>query len=244
LRHGWEGSETSAYDQRYYREWMHEIPPMQHRRRGSVVDLHHAILPRTARIHANSAAMIDAAEPVPGHAHLFTFAPVDMVLHSATHLFHEGEFDNGLRDLFDLDALLRHFGQDEAFWAQLPLRAQGLGLMRPLHHALRYATTLLGTPVPASVLAAAAAGGPGPLTQRLLDTCFSRALLPLHASCDDRYSRLGRGLLYVRSHWLRMPLPLLLVHLARKALVRDTEPDSDNPDDPMALRPPHQEPKP
>ena len=33
-----------------------------------------------------------------------------MVLHSATHLFHEGELDKALRDLVDIDGLLRHFG--------------------------------------------------------------------------------------------------------------------------------------
>ena len=238
LRHGWESSDTSAYDQRYYREWMHEIPPMHHRRRGSVIDLHHAILPRTARIRADSATMMAAAVPVPDHPGLLTFAPTDMVLHSATHLFHEGEFDNGLRDLFDLDALLRHFGRDAAFWDELPARAQRLGLMRPLHHALRYATSMLNTPAPPKVLAEVGTGGPGPLTQWWLDACFRRALRPLHGSCDDGFSRLARGLLYVRSHWLRMPLPLLLVHLTRKALVREAEPGTDDQDDPMALRPP------
>ncbi|EHR72014.1 hypothetical protein BurJ1DRAFT_3199 [Burkholderiales bacterium JOSHI_001] len=241
LMNGWSGGNPSAYDQRYYREWMHEIPPMQHLRRGSVIDVHHAILPETARIRADSSAMIDAAVPVPGHPGLFTFAPMDMVLHSATHLFHEGEFDNGLRDLFDLDSLLRHFARDPRFWTDLPLRARHLGLQRPLHHALRYAAQLLGTPVPPACLAATAADGPGPLTQWLLDACFNRAFRPLHASCDDGFSALARQLLYVRSHWLRMPLPMLLVHLTRKALVREPDPGPDDQDDPMALRPPHQD---
>jgi Uncharacterised nucleotidyltransferase len=239
LRHGWEGSSTSAYDQRYYREWMHEIPPMQHRRRGSVIDLHHAILPRTARIRADSAAMIDAAVPAPGASNLFTFGPMDMVLHSATHLFHEGEFDNGLRDLFDLDSLLRHFSSDPAFWAGLPARAGLLGLHRPLHHALRYAQHLLGTPVPPAVQQDLAGSAPSAPLQFLLDRCYNRALRPLHASCEDGFSRTARGLLYIRSHWLRMPLPQLLVHLSRKALVREAPPpDTDEPEDPMALRPP------
>jgi hypothetical protein len=37
-----------------------------------------------------------------------------MVLHSATHLFYDGELNHGLRDLVDLDDLLRHFSGADA----------------------------------------------------------------------------------------------------------------------------------
>jgi hypothetical protein len=33
--HGWDFGELDAYDERYYREWMHELPPMVHQERGS-----------------------------------------------------------------------------------------------------------------------------------------------------------------------------------------------------------------
>ena len=219
MMNGWVGSHHDAYAQRYYRQWMHEIPPMQHLRRGTVIDVHHAILPETARIRANSAAMREAAIAIPGHADVFVFTPVDMVLHSATHLFQEGELDNGLRDLFDLDSLLRHFGATPAFWEQLTTRGVALGLQRPLYYALRYATALLSTPVPDPVIRAAQKGAPPPLARPLMDFCFLRGLRVIHPTCSDRWTPLARGLLYVRSHWLRMPFFLLLFHLARKAIV-------------------------
>ena len=93
-----------------------------------------------------------------------------------------------------------------------------LGLTRPLFHALRYATRLLGTPVPADVMTQAAAYAPR--AQTVLDACYERALMPLHASCDGTLTGLARLALYVRSHWLRMPLGLLARHLARKAWLR------------------------
>src|SRR5262245_22321304 len=34
--HGWQFPEIDAYDNRYYREWMHELPPMVHRDRRSI----------------------------------------------------------------------------------------------------------------------------------------------------------------------------------------------------------------
>ena len=47
---GWRGAEPDDYDDAYYRQWMHELPPMQHTLRGSVIDVHHTILPRTSRL--------------------------------------------------------------------------------------------------------------------------------------------------------------------------------------------------
>ena len=46
---GWITTQHDAYDQRYYRNWMHELPPMQHLTRQTLLDVHHKILPETAR---------------------------------------------------------------------------------------------------------------------------------------------------------------------------------------------------
>lgn len=208
----------SDYDRRYYREWMHEIPPLYHQQRDTALDLHHTILPPTARVKVNTDALFEDARELPDFPGLRVLAPVTMFLHSAAHLFHEGELDNGLRDLFDLDALLRDFGRDPLFWAELVPRARVLGLTRPLFHALRYTTRLLGTPVPADVMQQAAADAPR--GQTWLDACYERALMPVHASCDGPLTGLARLALYVRSHWLRMPVTLLGRHLARKAWTR------------------------
>jgi hypothetical protein len=223
---GWRSHDTTAYDQRYYRRWMHEIPPMTHIRRGTTIDVHHAILPETARLKVNTPALFEAIQPLPDHPGLAVLAPIDMLLHSATHLFHEGEFENGLRDLFDLDLLLAHCAKTPGFWETVVPRAQTLGLCRPLHYALRYAALWLRTPIPGEVLQAAqAAAGLPAWRQRLMDGCFSRALRPMHPSSDDRWSAPAKAALYVRSHWIRMPLHLLAYHLARKAVVRPPVPE-------------------
>jgi hypothetical protein len=229
--HGWNTIHHDAYDQRYYRRWMHEIPPMRHLRRGTVIDVHHALLPVTARIRADSDAMRRAAEPVPDKPGLYVLSPADMVLHSATHLFHEGELDNGLRDLLDLDSLLRYFGERPGFWELLAPRAIEVGLARPLYYALRYAKRLVDTPVPAEVLGAVAQAGPPAPLRALMDFLFSRAFRPNHPSCSDVASRISRGLLYVRAHWLRMPWHLLVYHLTRKAVIRpdDAKPAGQGP---------------
>lgn len=220
LLHGWITTHLDEYDQRYYRQWMHELPPMRHIERKTVVDMHHTILPETARLHPPADKLLADKVAVEGHDNLFTLSPTDMVLHSATHLFHDGELEHGLRDLVDLDALLRHFGKDEHFWQQLPLRAKGLDLTRPLFYALRYTQRYLQTPIPAETIQHATTGGPNPLLSPFMDALFVRGLAPDHASCDDWFTGLARWLLYVRSHFLRMPLHLLVPHLVRKAIRR------------------------
>lgn len=211
---GWASATLDAYDQRYYRRWMHELPAMQHMHRGTALDVHHTILPPTSRLHPDPAALIADSVEVPGWPGVRTLAPCDMVLHSAAHLFHEGEADNLLRDLSDLDLLMRHFAAAEPdFWSRLVARARQLGLTIPLRLALRYTKQILQTPVPVEILAAVAADQ----AQGLLDYLYRRALQPQHASTADWATPACRRLLYLRAHWLRMPPHLLALHLARKA---------------------------
>ncbi len=213
---GWLALKLHAYDQRYYRTWMHELPPLIHRTRRTILDLHHTILPETGRLHPPPERLFAAAQPAPGCS-LQMLAPADMVLHSAAHLFQDGDLAGGLRDLTDLDDLFRHFGYEETFWEQLVPRAVQIDLARPLHYALRYCSRLLGTPIPADVLTAAQTAAPGPIRQSFMDRLVCRAVRPAHPDHHRRLDGAARWFLYVRSHWLRMPPRLLAAHLLRKA---------------------------
>ncbi len=218
---GWHATGLSEYDKRYYRRWMHEIPPMRHVRRETVIDVHHAILPDTARYHPDSAklrARAVAVEDMPG---IQVLAAEDRILHSATHLFHDGELPHGLRDLTDLDLLLREAAADNNFWPRLIARADELQLGRSLFYALRYVRHFLATPVPDKVMTAVDAFSPGRATLALMDGIFTRVLAPDHASSADLLTPAARLAAFVRAHWLRMPPHLLIPHLARKAVVRE-----------------------
>lgn len=219
MLHGWASTHLDPYDQRYYREWMHEIPPMVHVRRGNSIDVHHAILPETAADRPDPDLLRAAAIPIAAEPGLFMLAPHDMFLHSAAHLFSGGEFDHGLRDLFDLHRLALQFGAVPGFWDGLAPRAQVLQLGRPLFYALRCMQRMLGTPVPPEVVRASAAGGPGPLLRILMDAMFLRVLQPHHPSCFGRVGAAARFMLYVRGNWLRMPPFLLARHLFHKAFI-------------------------
>lgn len=220
FRAGWISEERDAYNDRYYREWMHEIPPMKHVQRGTVIDVHHTITPPTSRFKVDGAKLLDRIEAVDDGGSLFVLAPVDMVLHSAVHLFQEGEFDHGLRDLLDLNDLLLHFGKDPAFWSALLARAKELNLGEPLFHALHHTHRLFGTGTPPNLRDEFQTIQPNWMTRKLITALLSLALRPHHPSCDGPFSGFSRWLLYVRSHYLRMPWYLVIPHLTRKAYRR------------------------
>jgi hypothetical protein len=218
MLHGWAGTHDNAYDQRYYREWMHELPPMQHLQRGTTLDLHHNILPSTARLKPDGAHLVAAAVALPDRPGLHVLAPADMVLHCTTHLFMNEETRHALRDLSDLDLLLRHFGGDDRFWPMLLQRAALLDLRRPLYYGLRQAMRLFATPVPADVVASIGAFAPGPPLHALMEAVWARALRCPHPSAAVTGTAAARFALYVRGHWLRMPPLMLARHLTVKAL--------------------------
>lgn len=214
---GWVSAKTDAYDQRYYRQWMHEIPPMTHIRRGTVIDVHHTILPLTARNAPDPALIIARAAPVPGLPALRVPAPEDLLIHSVTHLVHEGELHNGLRDLHDIDGMLRDFGSEATFWGRLVTNAQGNDLAGPLLLGLRLAQFVFGTPVPEATLATLGAAAAGRWQRGWLPTVYGQALRPPTRADAGAGAAAARSIIYIRSHALRMPLPMLLRHLSIKA---------------------------
>lgn len=212
--HGWAFGEIDSYDERYYREWMHELPPMVHGVRGSVVDLHHAILPTTGRLQPSSMRLIDQAiEVAPG---VRVLCPAHMVLHAAAHLFHDGEIAGAIRDVVDLDGLLREYGRNETFWPEFVREAGALDLRRPAYYAIRYARRMFDSPVPSSALKEIDEWAPIWPVRWLMDVLVGQAI----AGPTGHASSAAAFALYVRSHWLRMPPWLLVRHLTRKSMRR------------------------
>jgi hypothetical protein len=221
LDRGWEPQKLDRYDQRYYREWMHEIPPMRNPESGIELDVHHTLLPVTARATPDPEVLWEASEPL-GDGGLRTLCPAHMVLHSAAHLFYDGEIQGGLRDLVDLHLMLKYFGGESGFRETLSRQAEALQLSRPLYYALRYGRRLLGTPVEPGLLEyAERTWAPPPPARRLMDVLVERVLTPGLPEAPG--APLSAWLLYVRSHWLRMPPWLLASHLSRKGWRRLSE---------------------
>jgi hypothetical protein len=201
LAAGWEWVKEDAYDDAYYRDHMHELPPMIHKERDRMIDVHHTILPLTARPRPDAAAML--ADAVALDNGLYVFGQADMIIHSAAHLFADGELDGGLRNLWDIHCLLSEFA-DQNFWPALKSRAQYQRLWPAVHRSARLAHQLFGTEVPKEWQ-----------SWQRQDKYYV-----IRLTARDKWGRgtrkLVRLIFYIRSHWLRMPPLMLGRHLWAK----------------------------
>jgi hypothetical protein len=131
------------------------------------------------------------------------------------HLFHDGEISGALRDLVDIDGMIRTFAEEETFWEVLTSEAVAMDATRALYYSLRYSRMWLHTPIPQEVSGHVDRWAPLSLVRRAMDALVSRALFrPLGASGAATFMLRARG------HCLRMPLGMLLRHLSVKTVRR------------------------
>jgi hypothetical protein len=103
-------------------------------------------------------------------------------------------------------------------------RARMLGLGRPMHYALQALRDILGTPLPAEAVREAARFRAPSAVDAAMRTMLRRVLEPIDPACWPPPHAAIRFLLFVRSHWLRMPAHLLVPHLIRKGWRRRVQP--------------------
>lgn len=219
LSGGWQSQELSAYDEHYYRAWAHEIPPLLHPERRTEIDVHHAIAPITSRLKTNTAPLFDAAVTVPPEGFQI-LCPVDMTLQCAVNLFQNNEICGDLRDLLDLHDALRTFaGDDSKFWSKLVERSNRLKLGRPLFYGLQFSRLIFQTSVPAD-LEFELAERPGIVARSVMRWLVPKALFPAYPNEPSMAGRCACFILFVRSHWIRMPAHLLLLHVAYKCFAQ------------------------
>ncbi|MBG6119419.1 MULTISPECIES: nucleotidyltransferase family protein [unclassified Sphingobium] len=189
---GWEWVKDDPYDDAYYRQWMHELPPMIHATRDRMIDVHHTILPLTARQTPDAVAMIADAVPVDGG--LFVLSPEDRVVHAVAHMLADGDLQGGLRNLWDIHHLLADTDPDI-----LATRAARHGLTPHVRQAQRLAAALYGP------------GARLTLWDRLI-----RARLLARDGWGGETRKALVFAFFLRSHWLRMPPLMLARHLWTK----------------------------
>ncbi len=195
---GWEWVKPDPYDDAYYRRWMHELPPLIHRERDRMIDVHHTILPLTARITPDADALIAGSALLENG--LRVLSPADMVCHAAAHLFADGDLAGGMRNLWDVHCLIEELGIDG-----LGARATRHGLGAAVARAARLASNLYGTAIPESWRQGNSS-----------DPLYLRRLLARDA-WGRPARRLTRLAFYLRSHAIRMPPLMLAKHLFIKS---------------------------
>lgn len=217
LQAGWSHTVRDAHDQRYYRDWSHELPPLAHPNHVLTLDVHHTILPVTGKVRIDAGQLLRDAIPLadsPWHV----LDPADQFAHACLHLFQDSDCVDRLREIVDLDMLIRTHCQHASFWPRLRERcARNPGIGRTVWYGLRYCQALLDTPVPESVSEALNALAPGGGVRRVMDHAIAQVMFGPHPDAHhDAASPFWAGVLKARAMHLRMPLHLLAYHAAVK----------------------------
>jgi hypothetical protein len=238
---GWEWVKENAYDDAYYRDHMHELPPMIHKERDRMIDVHHTILPLTARPKPDPAAMLRDAAPLPLAGGVRGGASEVSGCQSGPRQSDPRQSDpppapptSGRGDLFvfspadmvvhcaahlfadgDLTGGLRNLWDMHCLVGEFSEKDENFWpklQARAIQHELRGAVHL------AARLARDLYGSdipPGWQIRGNADSFFIRRLL-----ARDEWGRgtakFTRLTFYIRSHWLRMPPLMLMRHLWTK----------------------------
>lgn len=216
LAAGWEWVKSDPYDDAYYRQHMHELPPLIHKDRDRMIDVHHTILPLTHRARPDAGAMLadarsctapfDRSERDEG---FLVLEPGQMAVHCAAHVMADGDLAGGLRNLWDMHCLLENgLAVDADFGLHVLETAAYHRLSAPVCRAIRLSRHLFGTGVPDYDWPI--------ITISFAMTHSDRLFLRALTARDDwgRPTRpLTRLLFYLRAHWLRMPPLMLARHL-------------------------------
>ncbi|KGJ88160.1 nucleotidyltransferase domain-containing protein [Thalassotalea sp. ND16A] len=213
LLHGWLADDIDDYDNAYYRNWAHEIPPLKHTGRGSVIDLHHNLVPVVSGRAPKIEYFTDNAIEYDG---FFVLAPAAMTLHSIVHLFINEDFKHGLRDLNDIHLLFTEYAS-EGFWHELDNLASKCGFTLELYLACRYSHRFFQTKIPSEFASKLAQCHGNRLVNLLRDFIFSRVLASKHPLYTRWSNSLAATMALVRGHYLKMPWPILIRHTVHKS---------------------------
>ncbi len=214
----WVAARISNYDEKFYRCWSQEIPPLRHLYRQVELDVHFNILPKTIKETVDGRHLFEQSITMDSRPLQKVLKPHAMLVHSAIHLFYESEYHKGLRDLYDICILIKDYSAGESFWDDLIDLQRKINNEQSVYLALRYSHIIYNAPVPSTVLEYYERFKPNKFYLWILDYCFLNvftSMYPPHRKFGHSFSE---AILYLRGHLKRMPLRLLIPHLTKKSI--------------------------
>lgn len=214
----WVSARVSNYDDKFYRCWSQEIPPLRHLYRQVELDVHFNILPKTLKESIDGRVLFEQSIALDAKPYQQVLKPHAMLIHSAIHLFYESEFHKGLRDLYDIWILIKNNADSETFWDDLIELQSKIGNEQSVYLALRYSQRVYDAPIPSSVFDYYERNQPNKFKMFILDFCFLSVFTSMYPPHRKPGYSLSKLILYLRGHLKRMPLRLLIPHLTKKSL--------------------------
>ncbi|MFO0972187.1 MAG: nucleotidyltransferase family protein [Phycisphaerae bacterium] len=205
-----------AVDERFARRlrWTHHhLPPRRHPTFGDVIELHHGLVPRSAKYPIDVEALWRDARPLAPLPDLGALSDADLLVHQMLHLLHSSPVAGRLRDLLDLHLIAAGRFTDAGAWEALAERAARFGLTRTLAIAAHLMTRVFETAVPLGWLEALRRG------TDVDDATLARFFAGVTADlCDRPDARVVRWLA-LRKMWLERPTAPTAARLVGAVLV-------------------------
>jgi hypothetical protein len=204
---GWASKELNDYDNKYYREWSHELPPFTHLATGVSLDIHHTLLPPISGYQVDlddlwkNKVTLESGFSIPNHPYL--------ILHSAIHLLLNEDVEKGFRDLLDIHFLLIEFLSNSNIE-----ELNSVFYRSGFEFEFNLLVTLLNE-----------CFGRNHFIEHKADSskldfwkrAYYKSIFPAIPELDDKSHSVSRLLVYTNGHLNKMPLGLFLKHISYKA---------------------------
>jgi hypothetical protein len=211
---GWLSEELTEHDEKDYRKWAHEIHPLMHGKRGTIVDVHHNIVPIISGQQVDADKFAKNSVTTKEGFQILSFAAMN--LDSLIHLIFNEEVKKGYRDLIDIHTLITTNNNKE-FWLSLMTLANETDFELELFLACRYAKKILRTEIPD--FAQDKINQFCPWNIAFLDFIYEKALKPNHPVCRPKFFAIAEFTVLIRGHFQKMPLHIHVYHLLCKGSI-------------------------
>lgn len=216
----WQSEQLNDYDEKYYRQWAHEIPPLFQINRATVLDMHHNVyLPISGRS-PDIDLFLDSRDKT--ESGCFVLNPRLSLLHSIIHLFTNEDSSSWMRDLFDIYLLAKEFNDDN-LWEDIIELGNKTNFQFEVYcclKALEYYSLMTLDRTSKKFIEGFE------VTKRqswILENAILPAFCPEHSLLMTNKISRAKNLVYLRGHWIKMPLGVLIKHFTFKSFfaVRD-----------------------
>jgi len=209
-KNGWRAKPLNNFDEKYYREWSHELPPYIHNETGVTLDIHHNLIPLSSGKTINIAQI--HAKKVAVGSNLYIPSDAYLILHSAIHLLLNDDTQKGLRDCFDLHLLIQAYllsgsiDSLRAIFSDAKCDLEFSILVNLLNRIFnqQYHEILLDNVKRLS------------WHEQVLVNSLYNTIFPKTDYLQDNRSTLARQHVYIHGHLSKMPLLLFIKHIGYK----------------------------
>lgn len=208
----WRHNDISDYDEKYYREFAHEIPPLIHLERATVLDLHHNIYMSISNRAPKIEVFLNHLQKSP--AGLYTLTAPAAFIHSVIHLYLNEDIKFGLRDVYDQWKLCEEFSSEQ-FWQDCINISRDCGFLFELMLSIGVIKSFFNLRLPEFVETIYTSESKA-LRFKFWWVIYQHAFTPEHFLVNTKRATAARMLVVFRGHWAKMPLSILIKHTSVK----------------------------